>query len=239
MSGRQLAFAIFMLALAACFTILSYWQVQRLHWKERLLADLDASMSAPPVPLSTADMAAIATSKDSTIQRVSASGTLNECQVVTLINQLRDGQRGEAYLAPLHTDKGIVYTSMGWSPTDDGRQTALDIVDCDTARKVSVTGLLTKPHWNDYMPEGEIAPKQWARPDVAAIAAKQELQDVQPVLLLSDDALVQGALPASQSVTRPRNAHLQYALFWGAMAALVLCLTAYMLTRRKAYLDQD
>lgn len=229
---RRLAFAGFMLVLAACFAALSYWQVQRLHWKEALIARLEAAQRAEPVTLSGADIVSIATSAEPAVKRGTLHGTLNECRAVTLINQLRDGQRGEAYLAPLMTPEGPVYVSLGWSPSTEGPARAYKSDHCQEARDATVTGLLTRPHWNSYMPEGELGPDLWARADTVAMGEKAGLKDVKPVLLLADEALVPGALPAAQSLELPRNAHLQYALFWGAMAVMVGLLTLYVVRRK-------
>ena len=57
MSRSTLVILLAMLAGLAVLCALGAWQVQRLYWKEGLLATIDARITADPRPLGEADAA--------------------------------------------------------------------------------------------------------------------------------------------------------------------------------------
>src|ERR1700760_955344 len=71
--GWRIAKPIILLVALAILLSLGTWQVQRLHWKEGLLADIAERRVAPPVPLSTIEAMA-ASGGDIEYRNVTATG---------------------------------------------------------------------------------------------------------------------------------------------------------------------
>ncbi|MEM1388065.1 MAG: SURF1 family protein, partial [Pseudomonadota bacterium] len=193
-----------LVGLVGCAILISLgvWQVQRLAWKESLLAEIEAKISATPGPLPAAPDPAL-----HTFLPVEARGTVSdELRVLASVKRRGPGYR---VISVLTTDEGRrILLDRGFR----GVETKSDLSE-PTA--VSVTGNL---HWPDeidsFTPPPDLDEGLWFARDVPAMA---ETLDTEPTLLVA-----RSIAPADRFIAEPLpvgtdgipNDHLQYAVTW-------------------------
>lgn len=199
---------------------LGIWQLQRLEWKEGVLARIDAQMSAAPGPLPAEG----STSEAGKYQPVAVTGRTTGPELHMLTGM---------------TGVGPGYEVITAFDTGDGRRILLDRgflpeVAKDLARPpvaLRVTGNL---HWpeeaSSNTPEPDLNRNIWFARDVPAMA---EHLGTEPVLVVarSVGGDAQGITPVPVSTAGIPNDHLGYALTWFSLAAVWAGMTAYLLWR--------
>lgn len=213
--------ALIALAAFGILVALGCWQIERLHWKEQLLATLDARLNQPPAdfeqlpdPL-TADEWAVVTVR---------GHYLPEAQVL-VGPRTRDGVAGLHVFMPLELHDGrAVYINRGFVPAEGSKPTA-PITTPDEA--IALTGIIRLPAKGHFTPANDARKDSWYWPDLATMFAqhKQGVGEVQPV----EDVYIQQtvadgegypmAVPATLDIP---NDHRGYAIFWFSMAGLVV-----------------
>ncbi|MGP1355002.1 SURF1 family protein [Roseicyclus sp.] len=201
----------------AILVSLGVWQVQRLAWKEGILAGIEARIAAPPVALPEApDPEADA------YLPVEATGRLGEDHVRVLVSRRGQGA-GYRVISALDTGQGRVLVDRGFMPTEG--------VPPLHAGPVTVTGNL---HWPDeidgYTPENDLARNIWYARDVGALAARL---GTEPVLIVARALSVPDAPvePLPVDTANIPNDHLNYAITWFSLALLWLGMTLHLLWR--------
>lgn len=233
-SRRPVLRIVFAAALAAaffCFVALGTWQLQRMAWKDALIARVDTRVQADPVdPPARARWASI-TAEEDEYRHVHLRGTWLDVapartQAVTGLGA------GWWQLSPLETTSGdIVLINRGFVPT--GADVAPPIPG-----PAEVTGLLRLPEvGGGFLRENDAAADRWHSRDVAAIAASRGLPAgrVAPYFIdAAHDPSRAGWPRGGMTVVKFRDHHLQYALTWFAMAVLTLVAGAclFVLERR-------
>ena len=212
MTKRRLAFLATCLITIAALTGLGAWQLQRLAWKNRLIATVDDRIHSPPAP-------APAPSDPVEVYRpVSISGRFLQDKR-TFVQAVTRLGAGFWVMTPLRSDRGFtVLVNRGFVPPDKR-----DLPDGDAAQTVRVTGLLrlTEPG-GGFLRHNDPADDRWYSRDVAAIAQARGLNDVAPYLIDADATPNPGGLPVGGlTVVQFPNSHLQYALTWFALAAML------------------
>ena len=209
--------ALALLVLVPAFVALGVWQVQRLAWKEALIAHVERATHALPIPVAELPQGPL---KPLEYRRVRVSGTYR-AQGVTLVTGTSVLGSGYWVLVPLQPDRGLpVLVNRGFVPTGS----RVDQVRHATpSGRVTVTGLLrlTEPQ-GTFLRANRPSDDRWYSRDVAAIAARHGLTiesrffiDTQTESPLGAKAPVAGLTV----LTFPNN-HLAYALTWFALAAL-------------------
>jgi surfeit locus 1 family protein len=209
---------------------LGVWQIQRLHWKEGLIAARRAAVSATPV--AAPETAAAARGLE--FSPVAATGHfLNDKEI--LVHAIsRQGAAGYHVFTPLvATDGRTILVNRGFVPTALANPTKR--AAGQLAGTVRVVGLLrlpyaTKPGW--FLPDNDPARGEWFWPDVKAIAAADHLARLAPFTIDADAAPNPGGWPRG-GVTRLTlpNHHLQYAVTWFSLAVALLVI--YVLYHRR------
>ena len=211
---------IFGLTGVAILVGLGVWQVQRLDWKQGLLADLATRIAADPVALPT-DPDPVA---DKYLP-VTVDGVIQPDELHVLVSLKRVGP-GYRVIAPFETG--------------DGRRILLDRGFVGTAQKndarsggaVSVTGNL---HWpgdrTGSTPANDEAGNIWFARDVADMAAAL---DTEPVLLIARSSTGPTVRPLPIDTVGVPNDHLQYAITWFSLALIWSVMTAFFLWRGRA-----
>ncbi len=219
--------AVFVFASLAVLLALGTWQVHRLGWKTELIAAREASLALPPLALSriTRDRTAPA------FRRVRVGGEFLHEKEIRLGPRTRNGAAGWHVITPLRLiGGGTVLVNRGWVPY--GRK------DPATRRAglikgpIRVEGLVRVPSApGRFTPDNVPATGDWYHADIAAIASHLGLDDVRPYLIDAGPALNPGGLPiGGQTIVRPPNNHLAYALTWYALAVVLLAI--YIIDRR-------
>lgn len=209
---------------AAALIALAVWQMNRLAWKEGLIAGIEARMAAAPVGLP-----AEPDPERDALLRVEVEGTLlgPEIHVLSAIRELGPGFRIVAALEVagrdgsrrIMADLGFVPERMKDPAARSGAGTA-----------VQLTGFL---HWPDetdgYTPEPDLGSAIWFAREVDAMAAAL---GTEPVLVTAErHDLGEWPLPRPPGADMPNN-HLQYALTWALMALVWIVMSAVWVRAR-------
>lgn len=218
-----LAFAVLA---GAGFFALGVWQVQRLAWKEALIARVDRQLRAEPVaPPAPAQWPALAREADE-YRRVRVQGRFDfRREVLTRASTVLG--TGFWVLTPMRTGAGWILVNRGFVPYAMHTQVPRG------PEQQSLVGLLrfSEPG-GAFLQPNRPAEGRWTSRDVAAIAAAVHLQG--PVAPFFVDVQ---ATPATNEATWPRpgltvihfrNEHLAYALTWFALAAMVAAAIGYL-----------
>jgi surfeit locus 1 family protein len=219
---------------------LGVWQLQRLGWKQNLLARIDALRAAPAMPLDVL-LQHSAVGQDLEYRRVLArcrpSGqptrdayryAVPDGQVGwRLISACRLGDEGFDGVA---LDRGVVTRFTGLMSPGPAA----------FAAPGTVIGVLRKPGAKPVLGPGETTggggPRVFRVIDEAALqrlSADNGIRHPLPYILAveRETPAVPGVAPAALPQDIPNN-HLTYALTWFALAAIMACFYGAMLIRR-------
>ncbi|WP_342743598.1 SURF1 family protein [Planktotalea arctica] len=206
---------------SAILISLGVWQMQRLTWKEAILADIETRITAAPV--------AIPAMPDPVADKylpVTARGEITGDEVHVLVSQKQIGAG---------------YRIIAAFELLDGRRVLLDrgFVKVQQKKAMRPTGMsqvVGNLHWPDEkgssIPEPDLKAEIWFARDVPALAAHL---NTEPVLIiarnvdLADDPVA--PLPVD-SASIP-NDHLQYALTWFSLALIWMVMTLAFLWRAR------
>lgn len=190
---------------------LGVWQIERLHWKEALLSDIDRAEAAPAIPMPANPIP---------FEKIEISGTLRGDLVAHYSTEVRGvvggAKIGSQLIVPLECPgQPPVLVDLGWLPDDS----ALRIPVGPT----TITGYIRPAE-----PAGRLSPgpdlterRFWSL-DPAPIGRSLGLADVAPYTVVAFGPV--SAIPSpAQSLPRPSNDHLGYAATWFGLA---LCLVA-------------
>ncbi|MFP4304303.1 SURF1 family protein [Rhodosalinus sp.] len=204
---------------AAVLIALGVWQVQRLQWKEALLADIEARIAAEPVALPAAP--------DPRADRylpVRAEGVIGAEELHVLVSTKTEGA-GFRIVTPFETEGGRrLLLDRGFVPDEAKgaeRRTG----------PVAVTGNL---HWPDdrssATPENDPGDNFWFARDLDQMAAAL---NTEPVLLVvrQEDPPAPGIMPLPVDTSGIPNDHLEYAVTWFGLAAVWVAMSGYLLWR--------
>jgi surfeit locus 1 family protein len=204
---------------------LGFWQLYRLHWKEGLIADLEARLSAPPVSLSDA------VDHPAEFLHVKASGSFEHQGELFMLDS-EGGRPGWRVVTPLESDDGIfVLVDRGFVVDEErdpsrrpGSQPQGHVeVSGYVSRHQAARGLFT--------PDNDAAADNWYWWDVPAMLASGRVDPgsrVAPFILHvlpgdDRDAVPQPSPPAPGLT----NNHLQYALTWFGLAIVLAGVTFF------------
>jgi surfeit locus 1 family protein len=229
-NGRAWAPALFLLVLALLFAGLGVWQIQRLGWKTRLIAQTEAAVHA--APLDPADLPAGDLST-LTYRRLAMTGHLVP-QAATLVTGTSILGTGYWELVPLvGADGRSIMINRGFLPQGTKIGPARAAIP-DTP--VRIEGLLrpTEPH-GTALRANRPAQDIWYARDIAAIAARRGVS-VDPRLFIDSWAetpspKLEAPVPGLTVIAFANN-HLGYALTWFTMGMMALA-GAIMVLRRK------
>lgn len=217
---RILFLLVFGIAGTATLIGLGVWQVNRLAWKQDVLAEIESRIAADPVALpATPDPEA-----DKYLP-VQVSGRIGgeELHVLVSIKHVGPGYR---LIAPFETDEGRrILLDRGFVPSEER----------DTPRshgEMTVTGNL---HWpqeiDSYTPDTEVEANIWYARDVPAMAAALKTE---PVMLVARSATGSDVTVLPVETRGIPNDHLQYAITWFSLALIWAAMTASFLWRTRA-----
>ncbi len=195
---------------------LGTWQVQRLHWKEGLIAARQSALAAAPVPLPATldDPAAFA------FRRVTVRGRFRHRDEIHLIATSLEGEGGYQVVTPLERADGggIVLVNRGWVPYE--RKHPESRAEGQLAGEVTIEGIATLPGSKGFfVPDNDDDANVWFWRDLPGMARHLGLE-VQPLFVEAGPAPNPGGYPrGGQSRVELRNDHLSYAITWYALAA--------------------
>ncbi|MCP4329011.1 MAG: SURF1 family protein [Alphaproteobacteria bacterium] len=204
---------------------LSLWQVERLEWKDSVIAERKAALKARPIPLPSVIEAA----EDWDFRRVTATGVFDHDRETYLGARSLNGNLGYHVLTPLRRSDGTdVIVDRGWIPLRShdranrpGSLTAGEITVAGVARTTGKRGWLT--------PEDSPEEEFWFVVDIDAIGRHLELKNVVPVYIEAGRSQSVELPIGGQTRWELPNDHLQYAITWFCLAvALAVIYVVYV-----------
>jgi surfeit locus 1 family protein len=219
----------------AILVSLGVWQLQRLAWKENLIAQVKARTASPPTPFEAFRGRAGEAGLD--YAPVTASGRFrHDLEALVPYNQPSATRglpvRGYLVFTPLVSDSGLVtMVNRGFVPED--RKDPASRPQGSPEGVVTVTGLLrTAEPARWFLPADDPAKNMFFTRDPAAIARAKGLTS--PPLYIDADATPNpGGLPVGgqTQISFPNN-HLSYAFTWFGLAGTLLGVFGVFAARR-------
>ena len=225
LSFGLVAFAAFAAVCALGFATLGVWQVERLAWKNDLVAAVEARSTAAPLDLNEADWGAI-DPELSEYQRVSVRGRFEGDDTLSQAVTVHGG--GFWVMTPLALDDGRALL------VNRGFVTAAER-DAGIARPddaVAVTGLLraSEPD-GGFLRSNDPDAGRWYSRDVAEIGAASGIDNLAP-FFVDADATHESYPVGGLTVLTFSNNHLLYALTWFGLTLLSLFALYWLLRDR-------
>jgi surfeit locus 1 family protein len=215
---------------------LGTWQVERLAWKEGLIAAIDSRIHSAP-----RDLAAIekefAETADVDYRSVTVSGTFDHAKERHFL-ATHDGRSGFFVYTPLVLPDGrSVFVNRGFVPYD--RKEAARRGEGEVAGTVNITGLARNPLAEKpsmLVPDNEPAKNifYWKDRDTMALSVGLDPAKLVPFFIDAGPAPNPGGLPiGGVTIVELPNNHLQYALTWYGLAAALAVIFATRLWRHR------
>ena len=205
---------------------LGTWQVERLYWKEALIASTNERIKEPPLPL--AEMEKLYKEKG-TVEYlpVTVSGTFMH-QGERHFLSTYEGAPGYNVYTPLMLEDGrFVLVNRGFVPYE--KKDPATRADGQLDGPVSITGLARDPlsaKPGFFLPNNDIAKNIFFWKDWAAMAESADLPDlnqVVPFFVDADNKPNPGGLPiGGVTIIEFPNNHLQYAVTWYGLALALI-----------------
>lgn len=223
-----------LLSLAILLT-LGTWQVERLYWKEGLLADIAARRSAEPVPLADIERS-LAAGEDIEYRRVSLSGTFDHAKERHFFATF-EGRTGFYVYTPLMLADGrAIFVNRGFVPyemKEPATRAAGEVTGEQTITGYARSKLTQKPSM--IVPDNDLAKNTFYWKDLDAMASSTGLSDVIPMFVDADASVANPGGWPKGGVTQfdlPNN-HLQYAVTWYGLAAALVAVVFGMWWRSR------
>lgn len=215
---RRMIFPI-LLGIAGCGVLIALgnWQVQRMHWKEGVLAEISAMVGATPVALP-----------------VTPTEAADKYRPVTV-----DGRFTGDFVEVLAGDGRSVpgVRIIEAFESDGGRRILIDrgYLDNDaraTPRPPHAATVLGNLHWpqdsNAYSAPPDPKTGIWYARDLAALAVKL---GTEPILIVASAPTGDGIAPVPVDISNISNDHFGYAVQWYLLALVWAVMTVYLLWR--------
>jgi len=226
-----------LLALLALVTItttaLGIWQIQRLAWKNALIARVETRVHADAISPPETTWSALDQDQHEYL-RVHLTGTFRHALEIPVYASTIRGP-GYWIMTPLETERGTVWVNRGFvdfahrdrstRPHDHGDQ------------QVEITGLVRMPEHSNLFLRANVPDEQrWYTRNPEAFSSVRHLSPPPAPWFLDQDATTSSAditwpIPG-MTVIQFRNQHLSYALTWFALAGLSMC-GAFLVQRHR------
>ncbi len=219
--GRLAFLVVIGLGGAAILISLGVWQIQRLAWKEGVIAEIDSRIAADPVSLP----AQLDRARDAYLP-VQVTGTLRADFLRVLVSK-KDVGAGYRIIRPMLHPDGDILIDLGFVTTENASG-----LKFEEGPPLSIVGNLQWPQEVDgFTPEPDLQNNIWFARDVDAMAAAL---GTRPILVVRRDAPQLGG-PLSPMPVDTRvipNDHLQYAVTWFSLATIWSLMTFFFLRRK-------
>lgn len=210
--------AAFTIGVGAVLIGLGVWQLERLAWKDAIVARIEARTRAAPQPLPPPALWDTLKPDDYEYRRVTAKGRFDNKDEAYILRASGDGPVYHV-LTPLALDGGgTVLVDRGSVPAE--RRDPATRRDGQPAGLVAVTGLMRPPEArNAFTPPDEPRRDRFYTRDPVAIASHFALADTAPFVIDADATPNPGGWPkGGDTIVDVPNNHFSYALTWFGLA---------------------
>ncbi len=203
---------------------LGVWQLERLEWKEALLARIEERLAEPAKEVVPAAFAwDILGAKQAEYTRIKLTGYFLDREFHYFTQNAR-GEAGYAVISPLETEPGaVVLVDRGFVPAALKEKEAHGGVP---QGKVTVAGTIRLPAERGMFAGADDPEKNiWMVRDPAKMGALIDGMKVAPFFLEADENVSASEWPKAGAtrVDIPNN-HLDYALTWFGLAAVLVAI---------------
>ncbi len=246
---RNKIFTIFCLSWALLFAYLGAWQVERMHWKEGLMAQVEKYKSANPVEFNIESYNA----KNDLFKKVFMNGKFLHQNEMLLAAKYHDSDRdknelGFHILTPFITTEGvIVFINRGWVPekykTKESRPDSLYEGNIET----TIEGIVRENHgkapW--FMPQNVPDKDIWFWIDIPGMTKRlkdtSELQNIKPVLIQQTNLTTKNNFAYPEPLKSDisfYNQHLTYVITWFTLSAVIVIMWLIFLRKNRKKLGE-
>lgn len=218
----------------AILVALGTWQVERLQWKENLLAEIEQRSHAAPESLGEIEQL-WAEQHDVDYRAVTVTGRFLKGQERHYFATFQ-GMSGFYVYAPLQLDDArVVFINRGFVPYDKKEPETRGET---TQEPVTIKGLARNPladKPSSIVPDNDLKANIYYWKDLAAMAAQSEVSQnkLVPFFIDADKTPNPGGLPiGGVTIIDLPNSHLQYAVTWYGLAATLLAIGGISVWRR-------
>ncbi|MDP7149543.1 MAG: SURF1 family protein [Paracoccaceae bacterium] len=205
---------------AAILFWLGSWQMDRLEWKERVIADIEARVDAAPVGIPDAPQV-----DNDRYLPVEVSGTFLENEITVLASTKQVGAMYRI-IAPFRTDGGRMIMIDRGFVLDELR---------DRPRPKGAATLVGNLYWPDevdsFTPEPDLDAGIWFARDIPNMA---RALGTEPVLLVvrRTSQSGNGITPLPVDTSLIPNKHFEYAVTWYGLGIVWLAMSGLMIWRQ-------
>ena len=228
----SVGFAIFAIVMAAAFVGLGVWQLQRRVEKHALIAALTERLAAAPVPLPASSRWHALTPERDEFRPVTFTATYRrapDAMVYSSGSAVRNDISGPGTWAfmPARLNSGeTVVVNAGFVPNTMQERAVQDraVMKLITGEPVTPSGYLRFPERpGAFTPAENLAKRLWYVRDHLAMAKKLGWGAVAPFYVDLESPAPKNGIPKPGPLTiNLRDDHMQYAITWFSLAALVL-----------------
>lgn len=218
---------ILFLIIGGAFVILlslGFWQLDRLSWKENILAQIEAKNNTDPMAQE------LSLGEHTEFARGYVTGTFDPSLTWTITPRTYEGQVGYHLLQAFKTTSGQwVLVNRGWVSNEDQSK----ILTPNGQMKIA--GYFKTPDLkNRFTPNNRLDDHVLYAVDIEQINKTYD-RAFYPLVLYQEYPKSPFPLPFD-GLPQPRNKHQQYAIFWFGMAGVLvlLCGFSYYRSRRLA-----
>ncbi|ABS62298.1 Surfeit locus 1 family protein [Parvibaculum lavamentivorans DS-1] len=203
---------------------LGFWQLERLQWKEDLLARIENRLTAAPADLPPPQAWADFDVAAQEYSRVRLTGRFASPRELHYFMQGPDGTPGYAVINAFEVEGGegaVVLVDRGFVPAglkDPALRDALP------EGQVSFTGILRQPQRRNALSGADDPDKNvWMVRDTETMGAALGAAQVAPFFVEAEEAAFPGKWPQAGAtrIEMPNN-HLDYALTWFGLALVLV-----------------
>jgi len=199
---------------------LGTWQLQRLEWKNQLIADFESRATTAPIDLPWGDVG-----PEMEFRRLALTGSFDHSREVFMTGRTYEGNAGFHIVTPFTlTDGRIVLVNRGWVSESYRDQSKREFTL--TEGEVTLPAILRFPGKKGYfVPENEPENGFWFTLVPGQIVKHLGLDgraesDIYAATIRTSETI---KLPiAARTETNLRNSHLGYAITWYGIACALI-----------------
>lgn len=221
---------------------LGLWQLKRLEWKTALIASIQEGSAQDLREFIPSDL-----SPDLRYHGGYITGKFDFSNEIAVLSKVYKGEPGYHIITPLIiSGDHVVLINRGWAPL--GYQTrqnisSADDIDGEMENGVRIFGMIDlPPRINAFTPENVPDKEQWYYLDISEFSDISGYKNIAPIMfvrrqnpddLQCDDKarIVNYPDPCGVNFDM-RNNHMQYAVFWFAMACALAAVYALRFIRK-------